>query len=266
MSSEPTSPLEAFELTDRVAIVTGGGRGLGRVMALGLAQVGARVVVCGRNSDDLARAVQEIESIGGQAVAITADLAVADQIPPIVSAAINAFGGIDIIVNNAVDPAFADLEDIDPSFVERVLGVNLVGPLFLGRAALPYLEQSGHASVINVLSSVVFADRGPRRNVDSPLPSRALYRVSKEALWALTKELAKEWAGRGIRVNALSPGPFEADRPRSAEVTAMIRRATMLDRIAAAHEIVPPLIYIASDASRHMTSSVVHIDGGMAGL
>ena len=220
-------------------------------MSLGLARAGAHVVVCGRTAEDLDRTVIDITRIGGRATSVVADIGKAEQAPSIVEAAVNAFGGIDILVNNAVDAAGASLEDLTPEYVDQVLAVNFKGPLFLCQAALPQLERSRHASVVNVLSAAVWAG-GP-----------VMYRASKMALWGLTKTLAKQWAPKGIRVNALSPGPFETSRERDPEREEYVRRSTLLDRIASYGEIVPPLLYVASDASRFMTGSVVHIDGGI---
>jgi NAD(P)-dependent dehydrogenase (short-subunit alcohol dehydrogenase family) len=251
-SASEAPPADAFDLTDRVAIVTGGGRGLGRAMSLGLASAGAMVFLCGRTRQDLNETVAEVIRRGGRASSMVADMGLAEDIPQVVDVAVRTFGGIDIVVNNAVDPAGARLEDLSPDYVDRVLAVNFKGPLFLCQAALPYLEQSRHASVVNVLSVAVWAG-GP-----------LMYRSSKLALWGLTKTLAKEWAPKGIRVNALAPGPFETSRERDAAREEFIRRSTLLNRIATYDEIVPPLLYVASDASRFMTGSVVHIDGGIA--
>lgn len=251
------------ELAGRVAIVTGGGRGLGRAMAVGLAGVGADVVVCGRTAGDLDAAVAEVDAAGGRAVAVTCDLAEPATIPPVVKAAVDAFGGVDIVVNNAVDPAFGHpLAQSDAAFVQHVMTVNVTAPLLLCQAALPHLERSEHASVVNVVTAAVWA-RGGTRDPARPSTGNPWYRISKEALWSLTREMAKEWATAGIRVNALAPGPFETDRPRTPEIEEMIRRSTLLGRLGTFDEIVAPVLYLASDASRFMTGSVLHLDGGM---
>ncbi len=252
------------DLGGRTAIVTGGGKGLGRAMAAGLAEAGAAVVVCGRTAADLDAAVAGIEGAGGRASAVCADLAVPSQIPPVVDAAVEAFGGVDVVVNNAVDPAFGrSLAESDPAFIEAVLAVNLRAPLLLCQAALSHLERSEHASVINVVTAGVWA-RGGVRSAGAASTGNPWYRISKEALWGLTREMAKEWASLGIRVNALAPGPFEADRPRTPEIEDLIRRSTLLGRLGTFAEIVPPVLYLAGDASRFMTGSVLHIDGGMS--
>lgn len=247
------------DLHGRTAIVTGGGRGLGRAMARGLAGAGASVVVCGRTGADLDAVVAEL---GPSARAVVCDLAVPEQIPAVVAAAVDAFGGVDVVVNNAVDPAFGrSLADSDPAFVEAALAVNLQAPLWLCQAALPHLERSAHASVVNVLTAAVWARGGGRPGGGAT--GNPWYRVSKEALWSLTREMAKEWAPLGIRVNALAPGPFEADRARTPEVEALIRRSTLLGRVGTFEEIVPPLLHLAGDGSRFTTGSALTVDGGM---
>lgn len=249
------------DLRGRVAIVTGGGRGLGRAMAVGLAGAGASVVVCGRTKADLDALVAEL---GDAAVGVVCDLARPEQIPAVVDAAVDAFGGVDVVVNNAVDPAFGrTLADTDPAFVQGALAVNVAAPLLLCQAALPHLERSGHASVVNVVTAAVWA-RGGRRDPSRPSTGNPWYRISKEALWSLTREMAKEWAPLGIRVNALAPGPFESERPRTPEIEELLRRSTLLGRLGAPAEIVPPVLYLAGDDSRFTTGSVLTIDGGLS--
>lgn len=253
------------DLRGRVAIVTGGGRGLGRVMAAGLAGAGAAVVVCGRTGSHLDASVDDIEAAGGRALGVVADLGDPATIPPVVDAAVEAFGGVDVVVNNAVDPAFGRrLAESDPGFVAQVLAVNVTAPLLVCQAALPHLSRSEHASVINVVTAAVWARGGTRPASGAASTGNPWYRISKEALWSLTREMAKEWAPLGIRVNALAPGPFEAERPRTPEIEDLIRRSTLLGRLGTFDEIVPPVLHLAGDGSRFTTGSVLHVDGGMS--
>jgi NAD(P)-dependent dehydrogenase (short-subunit alcohol dehydrogenase family) len=249
-----TDPRPTFALDGRVVIVTGGGRGLGRAMSVGLAAVGARIVACGRTQSDLDATVGEITARGGEAIGVVADLADVDSLPAVTGAAVDRFGAIDVVVNNAVDPGLALVRDITPELFDRVMAVNVKGPVFLCNAALPHLEQSEHASIVNVLSVALWVGG----------PMMGLYRATKEALWGFTKVMAKEWAAKGIRVNGLAPGPFETTADtRGDGREERVRDATLFKRIAGAEEIVPPVLFLASDASRFMTGSIVTIDGGV---
>lgn len=246
-------PRSAFDVAGRVAVVTGGGRGLGRAMSSGLAVAGASVVAFGRTRGDLDDTVAEIRAVGGRAVAVDGDVADPDACRRAVEAAVDEFGGLDIVVNNAVDPGFSAVADITPELFDRVFAVNVRGPVLLCNAALPHLERSEHAAIVNVLSVALWVGG----------PMMGLYRATKEALWGFTKVMSKEWAERGIRVNGLAPGPFETSADTRKGREDRVRDSTLFKRIAASEEIVPPLLYLVSDASRFMTGSIVTIDGGV---
>jgi NAD(P)-dependent dehydrogenase (short-subunit alcohol dehydrogenase family) len=252
--SSVSDPRRAFGLDGRVVVVTGGGRGLGRAMSVGLAEVGARVVMCGRTQVDLDATVDAITANDGEAIGVVADLGDVSSLGAVVDAAVERFGAVDVVVNNAVDPGLAFIEDLTPEQFDRIFAVNVKGPVFLCNAALPHLERSAHASIVNVLSVALWIGG----------PTMGLYRSTKEALWGFTKVMAKEWAAKGIRVNGLAPGPFETTADtRGDGREERVRDATLFKRIAAAEEIVPPLLFLASDASRFMTGSIVTIDGGV---
>jgi NAD(P)-dependent dehydrogenase (short-subunit alcohol dehydrogenase family) len=248
-------PADPFDLTGRVAIVTGGSRGLGYAIALGFAARGARVVVASRSTDACEKVVGEIEAGGGAALAVAVDMAQSADLDRLVEQTVAAYGRIDILVNNAADPTLAAAADIDEATYDRVHAVNAKGPFFLAQRARPHLASSGRGSIINVLS--VGAWNGG--------PMMLLYRSSKSALLGTTMVLAKEWASQGIRVNAIAPGTFETDmigwmddasRARSIAVTPQ-------QRIADPGEIVPTALYLASDASSFTTGTVLRVDGGM---
>ena len=246
---------DPFSLTGRVAIVTGGSRGLGRAVALGFAERGANVVVASRTAAANDVVVKEIKAAGGDAVAAVVDMADTARLAPVVATAIDAFGRLDILVNNAADSTLSTAADVDEVTWDRVHAVNSKGPMFLAQAALPHLEATGHGSIINVLS--VGAWNGG--------PMMLLYRSSKSALLGTTMVLAKEWASRGIRVNAIAPGPFDTDMIGWMDEAARGRAtaATAQNRIAEAAELVPAAVYLASDASSFVTGTVLRIDGGM---
>jgi NAD(P)-dependent dehydrogenase (short-subunit alcohol dehydrogenase family) len=221
-------------------------------MAIGLARAGAKVVVTSRNLEMCAEVASQIEAEGGEALAVSVDVGEVAQLGPLLEASVDRFGGIDILINNAVEPGYTMIEQIDEDLFDRVYAVNVKGPTFLAQKALPYLSASGSGVVINVISVAVWVG------------DMALYRSTKAALWGMTKVMAKEWASKGVRVNALAPGPFETTASvRDEERTKLIREATLLKRIAASEEIVPTILYMASGASAFMTGSVVTIDGGV---
>lgn len=223
-------------------------------MSCGLAVAGAQIVVCGRTRSDLDLTVERIRAEGGRAIACVADVGDRDAGQRIVDASLEAFGAIDIVVNNAVDPGLAPVDQVTPELFDHVFAVNARGPLLLCNAALPHLARSEHAAIVNVLSVAIWIGG----------PSMALYRASKNALWGFTKVMAKEWATYGVRVNALAPGPFETTAgTRDDGREERVRNATLFGRIADAEEIVPPVLFLASDASKFMTGSLLAIDGGV---
>jgi NAD(P)-dependent dehydrogenase (short-subunit alcohol dehydrogenase family) len=255
MSDAAGSPADPFDVDGRVAIVTGGSRGLGKATAAGLAARGASVVIASRDTAVSAVVVDEIEAAGGTAVAVAVDMASTADINRLVDVTIERFGRLDILVNNAADPTLARSADVDEATYDRVHAVNAKGPFFLAQRARPHLAASGHGSIINVLSVGAWIGG----------PMMILYRSSKSTLLGITMTLAKEWAADGIRVNAIAPGTFETDmidwmddasRARSIAVTPQ-------QRIADPAEIVPAMLYLASDASSFATGTVLRVDGGM---
>lgn len=247
-------PRDAFDLSGRVALITGGGRGLGRAMSLGLARCGAGVVAMGRTQADLDDTVSAIEAAGGEALAVRADIGDYAALPGVVAAVVERFGRLDIVVNNAVDPYSPVIDDLTPEDAERVYRTNVHGPTFLCQHAYPHLRASGHGSVVNVVSVAVYVGTS----------GHVLYRGSKAALQAASMIMAKEWAPE-VRVNCLAPGPYEttAGGGWTEERRRSVAAATPLGRIAPFHEIVPHALYLASDASAFVTGTTLIADGGI---
>jgi NAD(P)-dependent dehydrogenase (short-subunit alcohol dehydrogenase family) len=246
---------DPFDVSGRVAIVTGGSKGLGRAAAMGLAARGASVVIASRGLAACEAVVDEIAALGGTALAVETDVARTADTDRLVDATIERFGRIDVVVNNAADPTLARAEDVDEATWDRVQAVNAKGPFFLAQRALPHLAASGHGSIINVLS--VGAWNGG--------PMMLLYRSSKSALLGVTMTLAKEWAAHGVRVNAIAPGTFETDMIGWMDDAARSRAiaVTPQQRVADPAEIAPTVLYLASDASSFTTGAVLRVDGGM---
>lgn len=252
-----TDARDLFDLADRTAIVTGGSRGLGRSIALGFAAAGARVVVASRKAEACTAVADEITAAGGEALAVPTHVGRPDQLEGLVAATVERFGGLDILVNNAANPLATPLSDLSPEAFDASYGVNVKGPVLLASAALDALTASGRGVIVNVITVGAF----------NPGEHLGLYCSSKAALWSMTRVMAKEWAPRGVRVNAIAPGPFRTDMMATTyeipELYDQIVDSTLLKRVAEPDEIVGAALYLASDASAFVTGSCLTIDGGI---
>ncbi len=243
---------ELFDLTGRVAIVTGGTRGIGYAIAQGFIAAGAGVVIGGRKEDRCRSAAAEL---GGRAASVAVNMGDLAAAEALVDSAVANFGRVDIVVNNAATAVNQPLGQMTAAAFDKVFAVNVRGPLMLVQAALPWLREAPGASVINVISPAV---RMYAADV-------ALYASSKSALLSLTRSMAEAFAADDVRVNALSPGPTDTNmlRTHSEEVQQATRDATLLRRIADPRELVAPALFLATPASSFMTGQVLTVDGGM---
>lgn len=244
-----------FDLSGRVAIVTGGTRGIGRSVAEGFVAAGARVVVASRKADACAETEAHLISMGGEAIGVPMHMGDLDALPTLVERTVDAFGRIDIVVNNAANALAQPLGQFTPDAWQKSFDVNLRGPVFLVQEALPYLEASPCASVVNVISAGAFLFSA----------QVAMYAAGKAALMSFTRSMAADFAPRGIRVNALAPGTVDTDMVRNAgpEAAAHMAAASHLARAAHPDEMVGPVLFLASDAASFVTGQVLLADGGL---
>jgi NAD(P)-dependent dehydrogenase (short-subunit alcohol dehydrogenase family) len=243
-----------FDLTGRVAIVTGGTRGIGRSIAEGLLSAGAKVAVASRKADACKEAEDSLSSLG-DAIGVPTHMGEMDAIEALVDRTVAEFGRIDIVVNNAATALTMPLGTLTVDAWDKSLNVNLRGPTFLVERALPHLEKTGNAAVLNVISAGAFLFSA----------NTAMYAAAKAGLMAMTRAQAASFAERGIRVNALAPGTVETDmvHNNTPEAQQSMRNAAFMRRGAHPDEMVGPALLLVSDAGSFITGQVILADGGL---
>jgi NAD(P)-dependent dehydrogenase (short-subunit alcohol dehydrogenase family) len=249
--------LDRFRLDGRVAVVTGASSGLGVGFARALAEAGADVVLAARRVDRAESIATEIEATGRRAVAVRTDVTSPEQCTALVQAALDAFGRVDVLVNNAgLGTAVPALRETPEQFRE-VLDVNLLGAYWMAQACARVMQPG--ASIVNIASVLGL--------VKSWAP-QAAYAASKAGLIGLTRDLANQWSGRkGIRVNALAPGYFASemtDQIPSEMVQAYLTAHAPLGRIGDQAELDAALVFLASPASSYITGVTLPVDGGIS--
>ena len=243
-----------FDLTDRTVVVTGGTRGIGLALAEGFMLAGARVVVASRKPDACERAAEHLRGLGGQAIGVPTHLGDVDALEALVARAVEEFGGLDVVVNNAANALAQPLGEMTPEAWTKSYDVNLRGPVFLVQHALPHLKNSAHAAVLNMVSVGAF----------NFAPNVSMYAAGKAALLSFTRSMAAAYAPYGIRVNALAPGPVDTDMMRNnpQEAIDAMAGATLQKRLASPDEMVGAALLLVSDAGSYLTGQAIIVDGG----
>jgi NAD(P)-dependent dehydrogenase (short-subunit alcohol dehydrogenase family) len=244
-----------FDLGGRVALVTGGTRGIGRAIAEGFAAAGAKVVVASRKPDACAETARALAALGGEALGVPTHLGDLAALGPLVAHTVERFGRLDILVNNAANALTQPVGAYTAEAWQKSFDVNLRGPVFLVQEALPHLKASPCASVINVISAGAFLFS----------PHVAMYAAGKAALMSFTRSLAAALAPDGVRVNALAPGTVDTDMVRANPPATQrwMAEASFQKRAARPDEMVGPALFLASDAASFVTGQVVLADGGL---
>jgi NAD(P)-dependent dehydrogenase (short-subunit alcohol dehydrogenase family) len=248
-----------FDLTDRVAIVTGGGTGLGRQMAEGLAEAGAHVVLCARKKERCEQAAEELKARGVKTMAVGCDVRNSGDIQKAVAAALGQFGKIDILINNAGASWGAPVEEMPLEAWNKVVETNLTGTFLFAQAVGKLMIPQKHGKIINI-ASVAGLHGAP------PEFSATGYHASKGGVITLTKDLACKWAMHNIHVNAIAPGWFPTNMSgvvieRNKE---MLRKKIPLGRFGNEQDLKGAAVFLASEASDFVTGHVLVVDGGQS--
>jgi meso-butanediol dehydrogenase/(S,S)-butanediol dehydrogenase/diacetyl reductase len=243
-------------LTNKAAIISGGGSGIGRATAELFAREGARVVVADCSADAGREAVEAIKKAGGEAIFVEVDVADSAQVGRMVKAAVDAYGGVDVLVNAAAILTFGTALDMDERTWNRVMAINVNGTFLCSKAVLPHLIKRGGGSIVNISSSTGAHDAKG---------NTVAYVTSKGAVTLMTKAMAIDHAKANVRVNAIAPGPTDTPMLRSALMPEQIAEfvATFpMGRLGRPEELANAALFLASDEASFITGAILAVDGG----
>lgn len=252
--------LDLFRLEGKTAIVTGGGRGLGQYMAEALMEAGARVVLCSRKLEACQEAKEAIEAKGGEALALACDVTNPDEVERVVAAAEEAFGSVDIVVNNSGTTWGAPPEQMPVDKFERVMDVNVKGTFLMAQAAARRMIQRGTGGrIINIASVAGLVGGHP------DYMQTVGYNASKGAVITMTKDLAVNWARHNIQVNAIAPGwfPSKMSRPLLDRYGEQMLSHIPMARFGKKEDLKGVVVFLASPAAAYITGQVIVVDGGL---
>ena len=244
------------DLTDKVAIVTGGGKGIGKAIALGLADCRAKVVIAARGEPELKATADEILGKGGEALARVTDISRSEQIDSLVQETVNEFGTIDILVNNSARSILSPLLTLREEGFDKIFNVNVKAPFLLSRAVAQVMMDKGGGRIVNI--TTIGAERGS--------PMMGIYMASKAALKMLTMCMAIEWAKQNINVNAVGPGMVKTDFSKpiwsNPEMEKQIASRIPQGRLAEPDDVVGAVLFLCSESSKYITGQTIYVDGG----
>ena len=252
-----TDTKDLFQLTDKVALITGGSRGIGRSIAEEYARRGARVVITARKPEEVEATAAEIRAEGGEVTAIVAHAGRDEAVDSMIEQTMDAYGRIDILVNNAAtNVAMSPFKDLQVAAWDKTLELNLRAPFVISQKVVNRTMEKTGGSIINMCSVASFKAEA----------MMSAYNVSKAGLMMLTKVMARELGGFGIRVNGIAPAVIKTQFSKVLYETDFIRegaeKASALGRVGEWNEVAGAAVFLASDAASYVTGSIISVDGG----
>jgi len=253
---------EMFDLNNQVAIVTGGGRGIGFKMAEGLAEVGANIVLCSRKVENCQKAAQNLAKLGVKTLAMACDVTSPASIQNVVDKTLEEFGRLNILVNNSGVTWGGPMEDYPLEGWEKVMSTNITGAFIFSQIAGRAMIRQKSGSIINIASVMGII------GMESDAADAIAYSTSKGALITFTKDLAAKWARYNIRVNAIAPGWFPTDMTKWVldHHGKKILSLVPMGRFGEPEELKGAVVYLASEASRYVTGIILPVDGGQLAI